>query len=234
MKSDRVIYTMGAVGAILVIAGSLLDIIVSMILGVDLNALPKTAMERFSQIETSPLLGIYNLDFLNMITTLIMIPATLAICFANRKVLPAGAALALVISVIGTAVFISGNPSLPMLELSHKYSMAEPIQKNFLAAAGEAILSRGQHGSTGVFLSFVLPILASIIISIVMLKGRIFGKGGAWCGIIGNTLLLVYLFLVTFVPQTRSAVTAFATPGGILAMIWLGLSAKDLLTIENN
>ena len=38
-----------------------------------------------------------------------------------------------------------------------------------LAAAGEAMLARGTHGSLGVFIGFCLPTLAGLAMSFVML-----------------------------------------------------------------
>ena len=234
MKPKRGLYFAGALAAIFVLAGSLLDIIASIILGGDLNALPETAIERFAQIRTNPLLGMYNLDFLNLITVSVMILCTLALCLAHRKTYTAESAFALVISVIGTAIFVSANPALPMLDLSHKYFAATPERSSLLAAAGEAILARGEHGGAGVFPGFAFPIFSNVVLSFLMLMGKIFGKACAWFGIIGNACLFVYVCLVTFVPGTRVAVTAIAAPGGILAMIWLALSAKGLFRMEGN
>ncbi len=229
MKSDKIIYTTGAVAAALVLTGSLLDIAVSMMLGGDLTALPATAAGRFEQISATPFIGIYMLDFLNLLTALIMVPCTLALCYAHRDSFPAAATLAFAVALIGTAVFVSGNPALPMLELSRKYSAAAPDHKALLAAAGEAILARGEHGSLGVFPGFILSTLANIIVASLMLRGKIFSALSSWFGIIGNASLFVYLALVTFAPQTRTAVTALAAPGGILAILWLALCVKGLL-----
>lgn len=59
----------------------------------------------------------------------------------------------------------------------------------------------GAHGSPGAFLGFLLPVVGGVIISTVMLTGKIFSRASAYTGIFGGVFLLVYLVLVTFVPK---------------------------------
>jgi hypothetical protein len=54
-----------------------------------------------------------------------------------------------------------------------------------------------------------------------MLKGKIFSKVTAYLGILGGTLLLIYLILVTFTPDINTMAMMVATPGGLLSMAWL-------------
>ena len=55
---------------------------------------------------------------------------------------------------------VSNNTALPMLELSHKYfSTSIESQRALYAAAGESMLAQGAHGSAGIFLGFLFPIL---------------------------------------------------------------------------
>ena len=84
-----------------------------------------------------------------------------------------------------------------MLELSRKYALADEAQKTLLAAAGEALLVRGEHGTLGVFFSFLLPTLSALVFSFVMLQGKVFNKANAYVGILGNALMLVYIVMFT-------------------------------------
>jgi hypothetical protein len=228
-KQWNSIYHLGAIAAILVVLGSILDILISIALGGDLTSLPSTAAERLNQLHNNALVGLYNLDLLNLITTLIMIPATFAVCAAHRKVNAAFSAFAMIVSAIGAALFVANNGALPMLALSGKYAAASTeTQRTILAAAGEALLASGEHGSPGAFLGFMLPLVAAILISCIMLKGKIFSKMGSYFGIAGNTLLLIYLGLVTFVPETKSFALALASPGGLLAIAWLIMISRGL------
>ena len=49
-----------------------------------------------------------------------------------------------------------------------------------------------------------------IVMSFGMLKGKIFSKPTAHMGIIGSTLLLVYVVLVTFVPAVKNMAVVIA------------------------
>lgn len=232
------IYTLGVIFTALVILGSLLDIIIGTSLGGDVSSIPKTAIDRFAQFEDNWLLGLYNLDLLNLITCILMVPTYFALYAAHRRTNMPYIKLAIIIFIIGTAVFIANNTALPMLELSNKY--AESIteaNRTLLAAAGEAMLVRGTHGSLGAFLGFVLTTLASIIMSFGMLKGKIFSKATSYIGILGGILLLIYLILVTFVPEIKTVAMIIATPGGLLSLAWMILFTIKLFKLrqlENN
>jgi hypothetical protein len=153
----RGIYLLGGLAAVIALIGIVLDVVFGSISGGNLSALPQTAIDRFAQLQASPLLGLYNLDLLNIVNQLILIPAYFALAAAQRKTNLAYALLALVIFLVGTAIFVTTNTALPMLELSQKYASAAESQKILLAAAGEAMLARGAHGSLGVFIGFLCP-----------------------------------------------------------------------------
>ena len=220
----KAIYTLGGVAGILVLIGAVLDVVIGSATGGNLSALPQTAVERFAQFNRNPFLGLYNLDLLNVINQLIMLPVYYALFAAQRDSKSASAALALLVFLVGTAVFVTGNTALPMFELSKKYALANTeAQKNLLAAAGEAMLAMGAHGTTSVFIGFLLPSLAGLLMSITMLSGKVFSKTTAVLGIAGGICMLIYIILVTFAPGVEKMATAFALPGGLLLMAWMVL-----------
>jgi hypothetical protein len=228
------IYTLGGVATILVIIGALLDVAIGSATGGNLSALPQTAIERFAQFNKNQYLGLYNLDLLNVINQILLIPAYFALYGAHRKGKNAYALLALVIFLVGTTIFVTTNSALPMLELSKKYTLAaSESQKILLAAAGEAMLARGAHGSLGVFIGFLLPNIAGLVMSYVMLTGKIFNKTTAYLGIAGSILISLYIILVTFVPGIENMATAFAMPGGLLLMAWMILFTIRFFQLRN-
>jgi hypothetical protein len=218
----RSIYVLGGVFTIITLIGVTLDVIIGNVTGGNLSALPQTAVERFGQFQQNQLLGLYNLDLLNIVNQIILIPAYFALFAVHRKTNIAYALLALIIFLVGTTVFVTTNTALPMLELSNKYAAAATeSQKTLLAAAGEAMLARGSHGSLGVFIGFVLPNIAGLIMSFAMLTGKIFSKITSYLGIVGSALILLYIVLVTFAPGIETMATAIAMPGGLLLMAWM-------------
>lgn len=228
----RSICTMGGIFTILALIGIVLDVVIGSITGGNLSALPQTAIDRFAQFQMSPLLGLYNLDLLNIINQLLLIPAYFALYAVHRKTGNAYAQLALIIFLMGTSIFVTTNTALPMLELGNKFASATTeSQKILLAAAGEAMLARGTHGSLGVFIGFLIPNIAGLIMSLAMLSGKVFNKTTSYLGIIGSAFIMLYIVLVTFAPGIKDMATAFAMPGGLLSIAWMILFAIRLFQL---
>jgi len=120
------------------------------------------------------------------------------------------------------------------MELSNKFAAADEPQKAMLAAAGEAMLVRGEHGSLGAFFSFLLLTLSALVMSLVMLQGNVFSKANAYIGIVGNTFMLIYVVLVTFAPAVKDMAMAFAMPGGLLLLAWMILFTIRLFRLGNS
>ncbi len=215
------IYVLGGIAAILSLIAVVLDIFIGSSMGGNLSELPQTAVDRFAQFQQNTWFGLYNLDLLNTVNQLISIPVFFALYSAHRKTNKPYALFSLIVFLIGTTVFVTNNSALSMLELSRKYSHAIEPQKTLLAAAGEAMLARGEHGSFGVFFSFLLPTLAALMMSLVMLQGKVFSKANSYVGIFGNALMAVYIVLVTFAPAVKNMAMAFAMPGGLLLVAWM-------------
>jgi hypothetical protein len=226
------IYFLGGCATLIVFALTLFDITIGIIISKDLTLLPQTAIERFLEFKGNWLIGLYHLDMLNVLISVIMIPIFFAIYAAHREIEKAIASLVLIFFIIGTVIFISTNTALPMLELSGKYSSTiNEMQKGFYIAAGEALLVRGEHGSPGVFIGFILLSFSNILVSIVMIKARKFDIKIGVIGIIGNFSLMTYIVLVTFFPTIKNVAIQIAAPGGILVLAWYLLVAKKLIKL---
>ncbi len=219
----------GSICTFIALIGTIIDIAFGTITGGNLAELPQTAVERFTQLQSNPILGLYNLDLLNIIVQLLMIPSYLALYVVLKRVIPGGSLLAFIIFLVGTIAMLTGNAALPIYELSSKYfATSSESQKLLYAAAGEALLAKGIHGSYGMFIGFILPNLGGILISWLMMKSGIFSKSNAWLGLAGSIVISIYLVLVTFVPEVKSMATLFAAPGGLMLMSWMLLFAFRL------
>lgn len=227
------IYLLGGLFAIIFIALTVADIIIGSTLGGDLTMLPKNAVERFNQLHQNPMLGLYNLDFLNLITSLIMLPVFFALFTALNQSNPGFSKLAMLVFLVGTTYFIVNNSALPMLDLTNKFgSASSEAEKLSIALTGESLLARGSHASPGVFLGFALISISEIMISLVMLSGKIFNKTTSYIGITGNSFLLIYIILVTFIPGMKSNAMLLAMPGGLLTMVWIILITVRLFKLR--
>lgn len=232
-KQWKVIYKIGAVTTIIVLCGIILDMVVGTITGGNIAELPQTAIERFNQFKENGLLGLYNLDLLNIINQIILIPSILALYAAHRNTNKPFALFSLILFLVGTTIFVTSNTALTMLDLSQKYFAASSEeQRMLLAAAGEAMLAKGSHGSLGVFIGFALPTFANVLMSAVMLNGKVFSRATSYFGLVGNILLLLYIILVTFFPAVEKMALLFAMPAGLLAMAWMIMFTIKLLKLS--
>ena len=232
-KQFNSIYLIGAITTIIVLCGIVLDMVVGSITGGDISSLPQTAVDRFNQFHDNRMLGLYNLDLLNIINQLILIPSIFAIYNVHKKLDNGYALLSLILFIVGTTIFITSNTALTMFDLSKKYfSATSEGQRNLIAAAGESMLAKGAHGSLGVFIGFALPTFANILISHVMIQGKIFTKANSYAGLAGNILMLLYIVMITFYPATEKFALLIAMPGGVLVMIWMIMYTIKLFKLQ--
>jgi hypothetical protein len=196
------------------------------------NAPVETVIDWFTQIQNNWFMGLRNLGFLNIVMFALGIPMYFALYTAHRKVNKAFGALAMIISFIGVAGFFATNRAFSMLELSGQYAQATTdAQRSMFAAAGQAMLSVGRSHSLGTFISFFLGELAGILMSVVMLRGKIFSKATALTGIIGFTLLLIFEVCTSFIPVLNEVAMIFAMGGGLLNITWLILLGRRLFQL---
>ena len=232
-KQWKIIYKIGAVTTIIVLCGIILDMLVGTMTGGNIAELPQTAFERFNQFRENSLLGLYNLDLLNIINQIILIPSIFALYAAHRDTNKPTALLSLILFLIGTTIFVTGNTALTMLDLSQKYyATSSEEQRMLLAAAGEAMLAKGSHGSLSVFIGFALPTFANGMMSCLMLKGNIFSRANSYIGIVGNSLMVIYIIMVTFMPSVERMALVFAMPAGLLLMVWMIMFTIKLLKLS--
>jgi hypothetical protein len=120
-----------------------------------------------------------------------------------------------------------------MLDLSNQYAVAtSDAQRAMLEAAGKAMLSTGQSHTPGTFLGFLLGDIAGIMISVAMLRGKIFDKVKALTGIIAFVIFMVFEILSSFVPEVFNLAMILAMVGGFLALVWYVLTGRRLLMLS--
>ncbi len=225
----------GAIAGLVSVLGGISDIGLSAVLGgADISTLPRGALGRFASFRASPLVGLYQLDLLNVCVSLASLPFFLALGMAHRERRPAFSFFAISAAAIGTAVFVAGNAALPMLGLAGKYySAADESGRQAIAAAGEALLSRGAHGSPGAFPGFILSSLSSLLFAFLMLGGGVFPKPVAALGIAGSSIMILYLVAVTFIPGMEHAAMFIVMFGGLATMAWLILASIRLFALAS-
>jgi hypothetical protein len=224
------LYRMAGATALLAILVVLTDISLTFLPGGAEQPGTMTAVDWFALFRDNWFLGLRNLGLLpNILTLCLMIPVFLALYAVHRHIDQPYAALALILSLLGTAIYLSNNAAFPMWALSAKYAAAgTEAQRNLLAAAGEAILVRGEDFTPGSFTGFLFAEAATFVISFVMLRGGIFSRGTAYAGILGGGFLTVFTIWSTFIPVFFEAALIVAMIGGLASIVWYVLTARRL------
>jgi uncharacterized membrane protein len=225
------LYLLGGVAALLILLTALVEIGITFFPGG--YSLAETTTDWFTLLQNDWFLGLRNLGLLNIVMVAFGIPLYLALYAAHRNVNQAFAALAMVISFTGVAVFYATNRAFPMLEISNQYAAAgTEAQRTIIEAAGQAMLSVGQSHTPGTFLAFFLSEIAGILMALVMLRGKVFSRGTAYAGMIGFGLLFVYEILSSFAPSVHDAILILAMVGGLASMAWYILIARRLFQLR--
>lgn len=226
------IYKLGGVAALSAVLVGLLEIAITFLPGG--NVSQETVLDWFLLFQDNWFLGLRNLGLLNIFLNTLGILTYFALYAAHRAdPNQPYATLAMIISFLGIGVFYATNRAFPMLALSNQYAAATTsAQRALLEAAGQSMLSVGESHTPGTFLGFFLSEMAGVLISIVMLRGKIFSTVTAFAGILGFGILLVFEFFSSFVSGLSNVTMTLAIFGGLLSMAWYVLIARRLFQLR--
>lgn len=224
------LYRVGGVAALGTVLVGLVEIGITFLPGG--NTPNETVFDWFTLFQNNWFMGLRNLGLLNILFCALDIPIFFALYGAHRKASQTLAALAMIISFIGVAVFYATNRAFAMFDLSNQYALATTeAQRAILTAAGQAMLAVGQSHTPGTFIAFFLSDFAGLLISVVMLRDKIFSKVNAYVGILGFSFLLIFEICTSFAPALQGVMMIFAMLGGILSLIWEILVARKLFQL---
>ena len=226
MSGWKALYKTGGITALVTLLIPPAEILISFLIGVErASARTVTAVDWFVLFHDHWFLGLRNLGFLNLVAAALLAPTILAVYGALRGDNRTMGALGAILFFVGIAVYVAHNRAFPMLSLSRAYAAAaSDAQRSLLAAAGQAMLAKGQSRSGVLLIEF-----ACLIISVAMLRGNGFSKLTAGAGIVGNALMMVVEVL--FVPVSSGAGMMVAACGGISIMTWYLLVGRRLLQL---
>jgi hypothetical protein len=222
------LYKVGGAAALIAAALLLTEIIVFTIW-----PQPNTVTNYFVLFQDNKLIGLLDFYLLEFFTYALFVPIFLAIYVAIRRANESYAALALALAITGIAVFLATNNPFSMLSLSNQYAAATTdTQKDLYLAAGQAILANtNQRAVEGFNMGFFLLSTAGVIISIVMLRSKIFSKVIAYVGILTFAISLVDYIRVVFMPSISLLLLIIAVVSGLLIPTWLVLIARRLFQL---
>jgi hypothetical protein len=188
------------------------------------------AADWLSLFERSTLLGLVNMDLLLALDFLLGGFLILALCIALRRAHPTLTLVAAALAFIGVAAALTANPALSMLSLSQQHgAAATAAEQSRLLAAAQSLLATYQ--GTAFMGSFVLLLLAPLLVSIAMLRSRIFTRTTAWFGIGASAVGLVLGPPWQYVNANSGAVLSFVSVVGFA--VWYVLVSLTLMQLGN-
>jgi Domain of unknown function (DUF4386) len=146
----------------------------------------------------------------------------LALYVALRRVQESFMVVGIALGLVSAVLFIATNPAFAMLSLSDQYAAAaSDAQRAVFLAAGQAMLVTWQGSAFQV--SYLLGSIATILISAVMLRSRLFSKSTAYLGILANVIALGL-----YVPIIGIYISIFSV---VFLWLWYILIARGLFQL---
>lgn len=218
----------GGVAVLMQLICVMITLVVIFTLGVE----PATAEEYFTLLQNDRLVGLLRMDFTSMISVALYLFTFFGLYSALRKSYAAYASLATALGFAGVILWLGSHSAFSMLSLSDQYAAATTeIQRTQLLAAGQAIIAADMYHSTGALMAGIFMQGGLVILSIIMLPGKVFSKATAIVGILTHGLDLAHILIGIFAPAVGIWLMYVAGP---LYPVWFVLIARRLIQLSQD
>jgi hypothetical protein len=184
---------------------------------------PEAIADWFALFQRNGLLGLLSFDLLYLLNNTFLILMYLALYLSLRRLDESLMAIALTLGLVGVAAYFVSNRAFEMLALSQQHAAATTeAQRAVFLAAGQAMLA--VYKGTAFDVYYVFNAAALLIIAVVMLRSRAFGRAAAWAGLLAGVLMVV--------PSTVTTIgTYFALASLVPWMVFSILVARGLFRL---
>ena len=182
------------------------------------------ALDWFALFQSHPYLALVHLDGLLLVDYVFVMLLFLALWVALRPARPVSTLIALVLCLVGTAVYFTSNPAFTMMSLADQHAIAtHDVARMELVAAAQSALAV-YHG-TPFEVAYVLSAISGLLMCSAMVGTAVFGRPTAAFGIAAYTLSIV--------PATAGMLGLVLSIASLLPLaIWLLLVARRLRTLR--
>jgi hypothetical protein len=227
MSDGRGLCRAGGVAALLLIVYSLFTMVQLVVLG----GQPASAEEAFRLLQSDRLVGLLRLDLPTILALPLYYLLFLGLFAALRREDPTPTTISALFAFTGVTLVLATPMALSMLPLSDKYAAATSAEvRQQLLAAGETILATDMWHGTGAFVGGLLVQTAAVLISVVMLRTRVFSRTTGYAGVVTHGLDLVHVAASPFAPAAGALLMFVAGP---LYLVWLPLVGLRLIRLGN-
>jgi hypothetical protein len=174
-------------------------------------AFPETVEGWFGLLQDNALAGLVNLDLLLVVVNVLLIGIVLALYVVLRPISRSVMTVAAALSFLSIAMYVAINPAIQMLGLSNQFALAtSDADRLTVLAAGQGVLAAWE--GTAFHVAYNVGQIAGILIGLIMLRSRHFGKVVPYILIVGNALGFAF-----YIPTVGLAISAFA---GVVLWLW--------------
>ena len=200
------------------------------------NAMLGSANSWLMLMQNDRVAGLLQLFFTDLVGVALMYPIFFALYAALRRANEVYATFATGLAVVGIAIVIATNINYSLLYFNDQYAAATTAaQRSQIVTAGESLVAL--LNGTGPLMGGLLIESAFVIISIIMLRSRVFSKRIASLGLVAHGLDVAHsVAWLVFVPIFGVAFatmigTLLLTIGGTLQLIWYPLVGRRLIQL---
>jgi len=218
------LYRIGGVAPLIALAFYLTQMLVT--IG---EAHPATVEDWFSLFQRSKVLGLLYLNALDVFSIAILGTMFLALYVALKRTNESYMAIAAFFALLGIAVFVSlrADAVSASLSLSGQYAAATTeAHRAQILAAGQAMTAPVR--ATPQTIGFLFIAVASLIISIVMLRSKVFNTATAYLGILAGIVTFADHMCVVVAPSIAGILMPI---DGLLWLIWWILASRGLFRL---
>ena len=195
---------------------------------------PVSAEAWFALFQSRPFLGLVLFELFDIVNYLLVGLIFLALYGALHKTNRSIMLITMACGLAGVVVYLASNQAFAMLSLSQRHAAATTeAQRDLFLAAGEALLAihnaGTMHQGTGIHMGLFLVLLAGLLSSVVMLRGRIFNRATAITGLLANGVGLSYFITLAFAPAICWIPPTLSAP---FRIAWYVLIALRLFRLE--
>jgi hypothetical protein len=239
MKRLKSINFVAALSLFMIVAYAIFTMISMPILG----AQPETVIDVFNLLENERILALIRLDILTVLVMPLYFVIYYAIFGVIKKVNQEWAVFFIVLYFVGIVLFLATPSAYSLIPLSDTYhSTSDPMVKEHMIAAAEALRALDMWHMTGAVLGSILSQVAGGGISLLMMKCSMFGRRLGLLGVIIHVLDLIHF--VFYVVNLELLSTIFIGIAGVLylplyliiglRLLKLSKSEKELIDENTN
>jgi Domain of unknown function (DUF4386) len=180
------VYRVAAIAAILILA----FLPVQMVVFIKWPPPFNNVEEWYALFRRNKFIGLVDMDLFLIIDYIFTALIYVALWARLRQTNPVTALLALIAQLMSTVIYFNAAGAIEMLHLSQAYYNAgNDSARDLLVAAGRMVITRWQ--GTAFAVSYWLGCAATILISVAMLKSKVFTPLTGWFGLVSGVLMIL-------------------------------------------